>query len=240
MFSNSRIRALIGSLLFSGCIGAASAATLPGDHWRSEVNQTAATLQAGDYANSLKAAERVLSHMVDQLGAGGADDEMLATALTHKAMANAGLGKVDEALWYWYIAQEISPAVAKKDLSAFGAPGEFLKRHPMSDADTSAAGRVTPARVLRQVLPKFPPGASRFGIGGDLVVQIVIDKSGQATLPRIVRALPAPTLSFVALEALKHWQFEPARRNGEPVPIVFDLTVHYKLQSSTRVHTSTK
>jgi TonB family protein len=231
MFNHSKlaIRALAASLLLFGYLSTASAGTSPADYWRSEVNQSAATLRTGNYANSLKAADHVLSLMVERLGAGGADDEMLATAVAHKALAYAGLGKVNEALWYWYIAQEISPVVAKSDLSSFGAPGEFLKRHPFSEDDRLGGRRDTPARVLKQEMPRFPAGASRFGIAGDLVVQIVIDKNGQPTLPHIVRALPAPTLSFVALEALKHWQFEPARRNGEPVPMLFDLTVHYKL-----------
>jgi TonB family protein len=223
---SNHLRITLLMLLIAGFVGVASAGT---GNWQNEVSQSAATLRSGNYANSLKIADQVLSAMVERLGAGGADDTMLATALTHKALANAGLGKINEALWYWYIAQEISPAVAKSDLSTFGAPGEFLKRHPLTDFDASPAGRVTPARIVKQVMPKFPPGASRFGIGGDLVVQIVIDANGQPTLPRIVHALPAPTLSFVALEALKRWQFEPARQNGEPVPIVFDLTVHYKL-----------
>jgi TonB family protein len=215
------------ALLLSAFLGTASAGT--SGNWQTEINQNAATLHSGNYANSLKAADQILAAMVERLGAGGADDTMLASALTHKALANAGLGKINEALWYWYIAQEISPAIARTDLSTFGAPGEFLKRHPFTDSDASPTGRVTPARVVKQVMPKFPLGASRFGVGGDLVVQVVIDKNGQPTLPRIVHALPAPTLSYVALEALKHWQFEPARQNGEPVPIVFDLTVHYKL-----------
>jgi TonB family protein len=224
---STHYRTMMFALLVSGFLGTASAGT--SGNWQTEVNQSAAILRSGNYANSLKIADQILSAMVERLGAGGADDTMLATALTHKALANAGLGKINEALWYWYIAQEISPGVAKSDLSTFGAPGEFLKRHPFADSDLSPTGRVTPARVVKQVMPKFPPGASRFGIGGDLVVQIVIDTNGQPTLPRIVHALPAPTLSFVALEALKHWQFEPARQNGEPVPMVFDLTVHYKL-----------
>src|SRR5882672_1052967 len=162
MFNHSKLalRILAVSLL----LGTVSTATLSADNWRNEVNQSAATLRTGNYANSLKAADQVLTRMVESLGAGGADDEMLATALTHKALANAGLGKINEALWYWNIAQEISPSAAKKDLSAFGAPGEFLGRHPYSNADTNPGGRgVTPARVLKQVPPKFPPGASRFG-----------------------------------------------------------------------------
>lgn len=227
MFKRSKLAIAIAALLIAATTS--SAATLSADNWRGDVNQSAASLKAGYYANSLTIADRILANMVDRLGAGGADDEILATVLTHKALASAGLGKINDALWYWNIAQEIFPAVAKSDFSAFGAPGEFLKRHPFSSAEVTPKGSVTPARVLKQVLPKFPAGASRFGIAGDLIVQIVVDKNGQPTLPQIVRALPAPTLSFVALEALKHWQFEPAKRNGEPIPATFDLTVHYKL-----------
>jgi TonB family protein len=177
----------------------------------------------------MKGSERILSQMVEHLGAGGAENDILATALTQKALASAGLGNIDDALWYWYVAQEISPSAARSDLSAFGAPGEYLKRHPFSNSQRSIADGATPARIIKQVAPAFPSGASKFGVAGDLIVQIVIDKKGQATLPRIVHPLPAPTLSFVALEALKRWQFAPATRNGEPVPITFDLTVHYKL-----------
>lgn len=227
MFNQSKLVITIAVLLIAATT--ASAATLSADNWRGDVNQSTASLKAGYYVNALTIADRILANMVDRLGAGGADDEILATVLTHKALASAGLGKINDALWYWNIAQEISPAVAKSDFSAFGAPGEFLKRHPFSNAAVTPRGNATPVRVLKQVLPKFPAGASRFGIAGDLIVQIVIDKNGQPTLPQIVRALPAPTLSFVALEALKHWQFEPAKRNGEPVPVSFDLTVHYKL-----------
>ena len=231
MFSHSKVvlRVFAVSLLFFGCIGTTSAASLQADKWRGEVNQSAATLRAGHYANSLTIIDHVLSDMVEQLGSGGADDEMLATVLTYKALANAGLGKVDDALWYWYIAQEISPAAAKSDFSSFGAPGEFLKRHLFSVAEPTTRGKVIPARVVKQVLPRFPAGASKFGIAGDLVVQIIVDKNGQPTLPHIVRPLPASTLSFVALEALRHWQFSPAESNGAPISMAFALTVHYKL-----------
>jgi len=200
--------------------------TVFAENWRTDINQSAIMLHKSDYDGSLKIADRVVSEMVQKLGT---QDELFATALTHKAIANAGLGNVNDALWYWYIAQEISPAGAKTDLSEFGAPGEFLKRHPFSNAEMPVRGGVTPARVVKQVLPKFPAGASRFGVAGDLVVQIIIDRNGRPTLPRIVRALPAPTLSFVALEALRHWQFEPGRSNGQPISMPFDLTVHYKL-----------
>jgi TonB family protein len=230
MFTNRKFgkHALAIALISIACIGTASAATLSAETWRKAVNQNAVNLKSGDYANSLTASDRVLAEMVKFLGAGGAEDEMLATVLTQKALAQAGLGNINESLWYWYIAQEISPAAAKSDLSGFGAPGEFLKRHPFVVAESNPGPGTTPARVLKQVVPNFPPGASHFG-AGDLIVHIVIDRNGSATLPHIVHPLPAPTLSFVALEALKRWQFAPAKQNGQAVSFPFNLTVHYKL-----------
>jgi TonB family protein len=216
------------ALISIACLGTASASTLPAETWRKAVNENAVNLKKGDYTNSLAAADHVLSEMVKYLGAGGSEDEMLATVLTQKALAQAGLGNISEALWYWNIAQEISPAAAKSDLSAFGAPGEYLKRHPFAIADPNPGPGTTPARVLKQVAPNFPSGASHFG-AGDLIVHIIIDKNGTATLPHIVHPLPAPTLSYVALEALRHWQFAPAKQNGQAVSFPFNLTVHYKL-----------
>ncbi|HEX3067615.1 MAG TPA: energy transducer TonB [Thermoanaerobaculia bacterium] len=216
------------ALISIACITSASAATLSAETWRKAVNENAASLKKGDYNNSLTTSDRVLAEMVKFLGAGSTEDEILATVLTQKALAQAGLGNINEALWYWYIAQEISPAAAKSDLSGFGAPGEFLKRHPFVIADPNPGRGTTPARVLKQVVPTFPSGASRFG-AGDLIVHIVIDRNGSPTLPHIVHPLPAPTLSFVALEALKHWQFAPAKQNGDSVSFPFNLTVHYKL-----------
>ena len=204
----------------------ASRAVTAANPWQKQLDESAVNLQAGHYAASSQIADHAIAEMVERIGAGEAENQVFATAVVHKALACAGRGDVDEALWYWYVAQEISPAVAKTDLSAFGAPGEYLVRHPLAQTD---AARGTSIRVIKQVMPKFPGGASRFGIAGDLVVQIVVDKDGQPTLPRIVHPLPAPTLSYVALEALRRWRFEPATRNGEPVPAVFNLTVHYKL-----------
>ncbi|HXH94209.1 MAG TPA: energy transducer TonB [Thermoanaerobaculia bacterium] len=220
--------ALAIALISIAGLGTASASTLPAETWRKAVNENALNLKKGDYTASLAAADHVLSEMVKYLGAGSAEDEMLATVLTQKALAQAGQGNISEALWYWYIAQEISPAAAKSDLSAFGAPGEYLKRHPFAIADPNPGPGTTPAHVVKQVVPNFPSGASHFG-AGDLIVHIIIDKNGTATLPHIVHPLPAPTLSYVALEALRRWQFAPAKQNGQAVSFPFNLTVHYKL-----------
>ncbi len=195
--------------------------------WQNRIAMDARLIRDAKYETASTYIDEVIGDMVERLGSGSDGNQLFATALVHKALASAGLGNVNEALWYWSIAQQIAPDVAKSDLSSFGAPGEFLARHPM--ADPPVGPMTSPPKVVKKVVPKFPPGASRFGIAGDLVVQVVVDRNGEPTLPKIVRALPAPTLSFVALEALRQWRFAAATNNGEPVPAVFDLTVHYKL-----------
>src|SRR3954454_21815125 len=102
---SNHIKACVVALLLSGFPGVASASD-----WRNEVNASAATLRTGNYANSLKIADQVLSAMVELLGAGGADDATLAKAIMHKAPRKGGLGKINGALWVWENPQEIPPA----------------------------------------------------------------------------------------------------------------------------------
>src|SRR5262249_38150710 len=114
-------------------LGVANAAPNP---WEKQIDESGQNLQASRYAASEHIIDRTIADMVERLG--GGQNELFATALTHKALATAGSGNVDDALWYWYVAQQISPAVAKTDLSSFGAPGEYLARHPLTQTEFEA------------------------------------------------------------------------------------------------------
>jgi TonB family protein len=199
--------------------------------WRSELADSSAYLKSGDYARALTIVDRVAADMVEHLGPGDAETHTFAIVLVHKALANAGLGKIDDALWYWDVALSLYPKVSESDTSMFGAPGQFLKEHPLpslGETRASDAHGVTPPKVVRRRAPQFPRGAHYFRVDGMLIVEFVIDEYGHPKSPRVLKALPAPTLSYAALEALKSWEFEPARIDGRPVPVVFHFTVNYK------------
>jgi TonB family protein len=203
-----------------------------GREWQDLLADSSVALKSGDYRRALKISNRVVSEMVEMLGPGDAATQAFGIALVHKALANAGAGNADDALWYWHTAINLYPGIAQTDLSAFGSAGQFLKDHPLPSVDGVARfgdSHVTPPKLLKRVAPEFPAGARAFGVSGVLIVEVVIDKSGHITSPRIRRALPAPTLSYAALEAVKRWRFEPATVNGEAVPVLFNLTVNYKL-----------
>ena len=206
--------------------------------WGQKIKQSSDALEHGDYKASLRIADRLIGEMEEMLGPGDSGAYVFGIVVTHKALANAGLGNRDDALWYWHTALALFPRLAEADLSMFGEAGKFLKEHPPEATRDSATNRaveattpnVTPPRVLKHVEPHYPAGARTFDVAGILIVEVIIDKAGRVTSPRIRRALPAATLSYAALEAVKQWRFEPGRIGGEAVDVLFNLTVNFKLR----------
>lgn len=204
--------------------------------WGQKINQSAGLLQKGDYKAALKIDERLIKDMEEMLGPGDAGAQVFGTVVTHKALAEAGLGKYDDALWYWHTALALFPRLVEADLSTFGEAGKYLKEHPPGAVRERSPGQsmpmpakgITAPKIIKKVEPVYPEGANTFDVGGLLIVAVIIDKEGRVTTPHVLRALPAPTLSYAALEAVHQWRFEPGRIDGEAVPVVFNLTVNYK------------
>lgn len=208
----------------------------PVGDWRKRLGDSSDHLAAGRHEQSLKISNRVLREMVERLGPGNPATELLGIAITHKALALAGKGETKEALWWWHTVLSMYPPFAKSDLSAYGAAGAFLaeNREPPARADMPRQLEeddlsVSRPHVVKRVSPHFPLGALHFGIEGMLIVEVIIETDGSLSTPRVLRALPAPTLTYTALDAVRRWRFEPAKRDGNPVPVIFNLSINYKL-----------
>jgi len=113
-------------------------------------------------------------------------------------------------------------------MSMFGAPAEFLKTHPF--AASAASGSILSPKVVKRVEPLYPAGARAFGVSGIAIFACVIDKNGSLRDIAMKKGLPAPTLSYMAMEALRQWKFEPGTIDGKPVDVLFNLTINYKLR----------
>jgi|SRR5215212_3084382 len=223
------MRSLFAAFLLTFFTLAASADPKPVlDRWNGWMAESASHLKAGQYHPALKLANRTIAEMIDQLGPGDASTEMFGTVLTYKALAHAGLREQDEAVWYWQAVVSLYPKVAESDLSEFGEPGEFLKGNTSPAPLPPLEGELVSPVLRKRIKPKFPHGAHYFGVTGKLVVQVVVTPDGRVASPAIVQPLPAPTLSYVALEALRRWRFDPAKAGGSSVPYLFTLTINYK------------
>ena len=198
-------------------------------HWTEKMSESASHLKAQEYKRALKVTNRTIAEMVDRLGPGDASTELFGIVLTYKALAHAGLGETDEALWYWRIVLSLYPKVAENDMSTFGAAGDFLKQNlDPPPAPDMPDGDLEHPKLVKRVKPKYPHGAHYFGTAGELVVEVVVTPEGKVRSPSIQKALPAPTLSYAALEALRRWRFEPATVGGTPIAFLFNLTINYK------------
>ncbi|WP_146907213.1 TonB family protein [Arenimonas daejeonensis] len=70
----------------------------------------------------------------------------------------------------------------------------------------------------------------------NVVVKVDVDANGRPSNPEVVQSKLGKPYQFKALQAVKRWKFEPARRNGIAVastvlvPVAFDLTLNVPTQ----------
>ena len=232
-------RGLLVLLLFVSPF-ASAAPTDTGARWREQLAGSGDALKAKQFTKALRIVERVLADMHARLGPGDPAKEILGIAVTHKALALAGTGKKEEALWWWHIVVSMYPAFAQSDLSAFGEAGAFLAANRelpkidhlpnFEDPPIDLPGVTAPRPRIWNRKPEFPRGVAWFGIEETLVIHAVIRRDGTLTWPRVIKGASAPTLIYATAEALRTWKFTPAKQDGVPVDSVFELVANYRLR----------
>ena len=88
---------------------------------------------------------------------------------------------------------------------------------------------IQPPRLLREVKPEYTEAARQRNFEGDVLLEIVVRRDGSVGDVRIRRSLDAG-LDERAVWAVRQWQFAPARRLGEPVEVVVQVSVEFKLR----------
>jgi TonB family protein len=74
---------------------------------------------------------------------------------------------------------------------------------------------LTPVTVLRKVAPIYPAIARTRRISGTVTVQVTITKEGKITNLEFISG--PPVFRDAAFEAVKQWQFKPAKLNGQSI-----------------------
>lgn len=90
-------------------------------------------------------------------------------------------------------------------------------------------GNVQAPKVVLRVEPDYTEDARKARLQGIVIIEAIIDTEGNVTQARILKGL-AGGLDRSALEAVRKWKFEPGRKDGRPVPVIFDLMVRFRLQ----------
>lgn len=101
------------------------------------------------------------------------------------------------------------------------APGRTIVRIKLG-------GQIQHRKLLKQVLPVYPPLARQARVSGDVELLAVIGTEG--TVKELTLVSGNPLLVRAAMDAVRQWLYNPTLLNGEPVEVVAPIRVTFRLQ----------
>ena len=88
---------------------------------------------------------------------------------------------------------------------------------------------IEPPRLLREVKADYTEDARRANLEGDVLLEIVVRRDGTVSDPKVVKSL-GRGLDQRAVQAVRQWRFDPARRFGTPVDVIVEVSVEFRLR----------
>ncbi|MCB1037135.1 MAG: energy transducer TonB, partial [Acidobacteria bacterium] len=220
--------------------------------WLERLQESERALLRGEWMKAKQGTEKLLTEMCQRLEGGEGVEHLLGTAAFLRSLAEAGLGNEAAANWDFRTALAMRPELGEIDLAPFGVAGEMLTpwRSNVWGSQEGEGGltseaqamvtsllpkaKVDPPRKIHAPKPKYPFAKHVACADGPIFIRTVIDEEGRPREPQLLSAQD-PVLAFAALEALRDWRFEPARRDGEPVPVYYNLTVNFEVPVCTNL-----
>jgi TonB family protein len=89
-------------------------------------------------------------------------------------------------------------------------------------------GGVSAPRAIYDPEPEYSEEARKAKYQGTVVLWVVVGPDGRVRDMRVSRTL-GMGLDEKAIDAVRQWRFEPARKNGQPVPVQVSIEVNFRL-----------
>lgn len=97
-----------------------------------------------------------------------------------------------------------------------------------SDADEPVyelGPEITPPRIVKQVPPRYS-SSKGVRIVGSVTIEVIVTSQGLSKDPRILQGLDKD-IDQSALDAVKQWKFDPAKKDGKPVAVKVSLEIAF-------------
>jgi TonB family protein len=199
-----------------------------------------ALLRAGRWKEARTKSEETWLHAINW---GEASRGYFAVALMFRALVAAATGEKDEAICMWQGAQALVPTLFHVDLSPYGEAGALLESNRWGRRTTEVSTRdsevgtpppgtevIRPKLLDQRVKPQYTEAARRTGRRGDIILNMVIDETGALRDPWVPQWIEdSKGLEATAIDAVCHWQFQPATFGGRPVAVRYTLTVNFQI-----------
>jgi protein TonB len=87
---------------------------------------------------------------------------------------------------------------------------------------------VVPPKLINSVRAVASLGAMRDFETGNVVIDAVVGTTGEVNFISVISG--PPSLRDSAVESLKQYKYEPATRNGQPIPAHVTITIHFRFE----------
>jgi protein TonB len=142
--------------------------------------------------------------------------------LKSQAMVTAGTAtRADLSMTVGSVSEVMTVRSARSTPKPAELPARSPERIPIG-------GNVQPAKMLKMTRAAYPQELKDQGVTGTVHIKAIISKTGDLLSPRVVNTVDA-RLAQAALDAVKAWQYEPARLNGEPIEIITEIDIVFEL-----------
>jgi protein TonB len=113
--------------------------------------------------------------------------------------------------------------------SVGGQPGGSVGGH--GDQVWRADEVASPPIAIAKPMPNYPPLARARGIEGLVVLEAIVDRSGQIEPDGVKVLQSVAQLDEAAISAFRQWRFKPGRdQHGEPVRVVLEVPIRFHLR----------
>jgi len=131
-------------------------------------------------------------------------------------------------------AAPVEPLASKKKASRAITPAKASSARPAakpaanSEANSGKDSVVVPPKLIQSVQAVASLEAMRDFERGNVVIDAVVGTSGEVHFISVISG--PPSLREPAVESLKQYKYEPATRNGQPVPAHVTITIHFRFE----------
>lgn len=120
-----------------------------------------------------------------------------------------------------------------RQVASLGAGHENRLRHGRPGGSSKAeAGPMVPPRYLNAARPAYPIHARMRGYEGMVLLAVKVTTEGRAGEVRIKQSSGYAVLDQSALNAVRTWRFEPARKMNTPLAMTVDIPIRFSLKEA--------
>jgi len=184
--------------------------------------QVAAAAQTSTAPNAATASATPHPATSAATDAPGAVSPAHSAMLMNKALDNIFASDIDQAMMshlpdYWQ--------------QYFTSKSQHRQYMPSDGSIKIVSEGMTPPKVMNSIDPSSNEYAQKYGIAGMELLRTVVDANGVPRQMAIARPIGFG-LDEKAVDAVKNSHFRPATLNGQPVPVVIDLVVTFRIYSN--------